>query len=353
MDTKKQTTAEREKYTATGRMLTAAWLCLVALLVVFAPDLNQWAIAAESPVVEQRVEPLTATLAMVAERLGISGTRQTVETAVHHFYDEPLVLGAREAVSEVASLPPVPQQTAALATTGDERATDQVVSAADAGEFSPTRVLLVGDSSIQAGLGTKLERRLETYDNVAVDRFGLHSTGIARPDYFDWNEKLAELMDEFHPDLVIAYWGDNDCQGLSTKDGEFVAHFGTDEWDAEYGRRIQAIVKQIRDHGSHAVIIGMPIMRSKSFSKRIERLNGVVQQATEAAGGYYLPTWDMCADADGKYMASVEFQDKTRIIRAGDGIHLSTHGAAYVAYKICEELEKIFKLVPPTEENAS
>jgi hypothetical protein len=350
MDMKKQEIEEPQRITAASRLLTASWLILAALLVVFAADLNQWAIAAESPVVSQRIAPLTQALASAAERLGISGTRQAAEISIHHFYDEPVVIGAREAVSEMASPPPVQQVDAAVAASGDEAAQNQLVAAAEAGQFSPTRILLVGDSSIQAGLGTKLERRLEDYDDVTVDRFGLHSTGIARPDYFDWSEKLAELMGEFNPDLVIAYWGDNDCQGLSTKEGEFLAHFGTDEWDVEYGRRIESIVKQVSAAGSNMVILGMPIMRSKSFSKRIERLNGVVEQATEAAGGYYLPTWDMCADADGNYMASVEFQGKTRIIRASDGIHLSTHGSAYVAYQICKELEKTFELAPPAEE---
>lgn len=349
MDTKKQETDEQQRTTSVSRVLAASWLILAALMVVFAPDLNQWAIAAENPNVAQRIEPLTAALSTAAGHLGVAQTRQAVEASIHHLYDEPVIIGAREAVSEVASLPPAPQVNSSTLNSGDKAAPEQVAAAASAAKFSPTRILLVGDSSIQAGLGTKLERQLETYDNVIVSRFGLHSTGIARPDYFDWNDKLAELMDDFEPNLVIAYWGDNDCQGLSTKEGEFVAHFGTDEWDAEYGRRMEAIVKQIRDHGSQVVIIGMPIMRSKSFSKRIERLNGVVKQATEAAGGFYLPTWDMCADAEGKYMASVEFEEKVRIIRASDGIHLSTHGSAYVAYKICEELEQLFAMTPAAE----
>jgi hypothetical protein len=156
-------------------------------------------------------------------------------------------------------------------------------------------------------------------------------------------------MAEFGPDLVIAYWGDNDCQGLSTKEGDFVAHFGTEEWDVEYGKRIERIVGLIRDRGSEAVIIGMPIMRAKSFSKRIERLNGVVEEATENAKGYYLPTWDICADEDGDYMASVVYGGQERIIRASDGIHLSSHGADYVADEICQLLENWFSMVAKDE----
>lgn len=350
MDKKIETNGESvRRHTSVSRGLAAGWLVLAALLVVFANDLNQWAVAAESTSAQSKVLPVTQVLLGLANGTGIARTRQAVEAAVHQLYDDPLVVAQRRTTALSTSALPVTPVVGIAATTSSE-APQQVQAQAADPKFTPTRVLLVGDSSIQAGLGTKLERRLETYENTEVNRFGLHSTGLARPDYFDWNDKLTELMGDFSPDLVIAYWGDNDCQGLSTKQGDFVAHFGTDEWDTEYGYRVEQIVGLIRGNGSEVVIIGMPIMRSKSFSKRIARLNGVVEQATEEAGGHYLPTWDICADEDGNYMASVEFEGKDRIIRAGDGIHLSNHGAEYVAFKICEVLEGWFNMVAKEEE---
>ena len=72
--------------------------------------------------------------------------------------------------------------------------------------------------------------------------------------------------------------------------------------------------------------------------------------AVDAGGGFYLPSWDMCADEDGKYMSSVDFDGKVRIIRASDGIHLSSHGAAYVADGICKILEEEYSIVPRAAE---
>jgi hypothetical protein len=92
-------------------------------------------------------------------------------------------------------------------------------------------------------------------------------------------------------------------------------------------------------------MVGMPIMRSKKFSNQIEILNSVVEDAALEAGGMFLPTWEITSDDKGEYMASVNFEGKDRMIRQGDGIHLSEHGAEYVAYHLIEMLKDKYVLV--------
>ncbi len=341
-------------HVAPARVLLACWLLLLVLLLAFATDAARWAEGAESAMVRAGAKPAARALLAVSSVVGLAEARERAVNAVTQFYEAQARSGARyQALATAAAAEPAVQPPATPAV--NEGATDSAAAGAVAmaeTQFRPSRVLLIGDSSIQAGLGTQIERRLEEYDGVSVLRFGQHSTGLARPDYFDWWEKLRELKQEFEPDLVIAYWGDNDCQGLSTREGGLVAQFGNDEWDEEYGRRVIDIVELMREGGGGAVIVGMPIMRSKSFSRRIARLNGVAEAATIAAGGVYLPTWEMTSDEEGEYVSSVEFEGKLRIIRAGDGIHLSTHGSAYVADGICRMLEEHFELTPGDVEAA-
>lgn len=339
-------------HVAPSRVLLACWLLLLALMLAFATDVVRWADSADSEVVRAGALPVGGTLLAVSSAVGLAHAREGAVGAVARFYEAQSRRGARhQALATAVELGPVAQvssasgmeQGATGGTAGGAAAvTDELVR--------PSRVLLIGDSSIQAGLGTQIERRLEEYKDVTVLRFGQHSTGLARPDYFDWWEKLSELKQEFEPDLVIAYWGDNDCQGLSTREGGVVAQFGNDEWDAEYGQRVRDIVELMREGGGAAVIVGMPIMRSKSFSRRIERLNSVAETATTDAGGMYLPTWEMTSDEKGNYVSVVEFEGKVRVIRAGDGIHLSTHGSAYVADGICRALEEHFGFAPQSVE---
>ena len=344
-------------YTPPRLLLVWSWVILALLLVVFAKDIRSWAIAAETPL-QEKLLPASEVLADAAEDAGVAPVREGVQGAVQGIYAGSPALGEVKQPGQIASAPeqqtasnvPADESVPAVEPPFGAAAAEGVPSASAAqdeqpGLPAPKRFLLVGDSSIQSGLGTELERRLEELEGVTVLRFGLHSTGLARPDYFDWYAKLEELQAEFEPDVTIAYWGDNDCQGLSTIEGQFITRFGSDEWKETYGQRYEDIIALMKEDGGEAVIIGMPIMRSRKFRNQIEILNEVTEQATDNAGGTYLPTWGITSDDEGEYMATVEFEGKERMIRAGDGIHLSKHGSDYVAYHIIEMLREYFTLV--------
>ena len=55
------------------------------------------------------------------------------------------------------------------------------------------RVLLVGDSMIAGGVGIYLQRRLKKQAGFDVLRHGKSSSGLARPDFYDWFEIGADL----------------------------------------------------------------------------------------------------------------------------------------------------------------
>jgi len=326
-----------------SKALLAAWLIMAALLLVFARDVSRQADSTESPLLRPSTTTGAGLLLGVAQSLGVVKARESMQSAVHFVYDNPLMLAGRAYQVNTQHETITAQANDPVAST---EATAAPVINEPNSKSKPSSILVIGDSSIQGSLGLHIERKLEEYEDVVVHRFGQHSTGIARPDYFDWWDKIEELKAEYEPDLILAHWGDNDCQGLSSTEGEFLYHFNTDEWDAEYGRRIEDITRLMREGGCDAVLIGAPIMRSKSFSKKIERLNTVVEAAVTKAGGLYISTWDLTSDDAGDYMVSVEFEGKKRVIRAADGIHLSVHGAAYVADGICSFLEDHFTMVP-------
>jgi hypothetical protein len=204
------------------------------------------------------------------------------------------------------------------------------------------RVLIVGDSAIQAGLGTALERGLKQDKQAVVLRFAQQSTGLCRPDRFDWNKKLADLKEQFHPQLTIAEWGNNDNQAVFSSDGRLVAKFGTPEWDKVYAARVTAAVKLLSQDGGAVVLLGLPNMRDRQTAHKAEHINKVVEAAVTGAGGTFLSTWEMTSAADGKYLAAIEWEGKTRAMREGDGVHLSAHGAAYVVSKLLVKLDKLF-----------
>ena len=195
----------------------------------------------------------------------------------------------------------------------------------------PRRAMIVGSSSMEHGIGQSIEELVNEFGPVHFRNEGLRSTGLSRPDYYDWLSQARLFADEYRPDLVVAQFGGNDCQGTVDPDGDLVARWSTPEWDIEYGRRVTEFITDMRSRGAFVVIIGMPTMREERFRARIDVLNRVVQQACEAARVPFIDIRTLTSDEDGEYVDTVEINGEQRGIRSGDGVHLSWTGARYVA----------------------
>ena len=306
----------------------------------------------------------TAALARLGEASGLARLRAALEERKRALYEAELTVGGRQAppagaapTSDAASAEPesiaAPAPDAAL---GEPESESIAAPAPDAALGEPEsdpalavrRVMIVGASSIQTDLGRALEREIEDDLGVEVLRHGRHSTGMARPDYFDWNARALELKADFRPDLVIAQFGGNDGQGLTDRDtGRAVARFFTDDWDAVYGARLEAFVDLFSDDAVPVVILGMPAMRNAYHQSKMARINAVTRAASERAGAYFLDTFAMTADAAGKPLTRAELDGRPRVVHAADGMHLSRYGSDMVAAGIVDTLADWFEFTPP------
>ncbi len=112
-----------------------------------------------------------------------------------------------------------------------------VPSAAD-----PAEVLIVGDSD--AGTFGPYLKTLVDQTGIATTQLEYKtSSGLARPDFFDWPSFMRQIVPQANPDIVIATFGGNDAQGLRNVDKTWAVDHapasGADDsdWKAEYGAR--------------------------------------------------------------------------------------------------------------------
>ncbi len=94
-------------------------------------------------------------------------------------------------------------------------------------------------------------------------------------------------------------------------------------------------------------VLGMPIMRSPSFRRKMERLNTVVETAVRSEGEMFVSTWAWTSNSAGEYTAVLEIDGDDEVIRADDGIHMSVVGAEYLADQVIEALRGPFELPEP------
>jgi hypothetical protein len=210
---------------------------------------------------------------------------------------------------------------------------------------SKQRVLVIGASSIQFALGVELERAFPRYEKVKVKRFGQLATSLARPDFFNWQEKAKTLIGEFKPDLVVTNFGGNDAQDILRADGSKVL-YSSPEWEVAFEGLVTELIELGRSQGADTVMIGMPVMREDPFTEKMRRLNASMKKATEAAGALYVSTWELSSNAKGEYLTQVSFGGKRGLMRTSDGVHYSKLGAQLVVEATLELIERRFHFVP-------
>ena len=149
---------------------------------------------------------------------------------------------------------------------------------------------MIGDS-LAAGLGVYMERVLRPA-LVRVSRQGRISTGLARPDYFDWPVALSEIVDNFQPDLIVIMLGENDNQALRNAAGREEQPVGTFDWPQAYGERVEDFMRLATSKGARVVWVGLPIVSDKGRWGIVERQNMVFDDSAGTVDDVaFLDTW--------------------------------------------------------------
>jgi len=207
---------------------------------------------------------------------------------------------------------------------------------------NPLQMLLIGDSMMGDGLGTMLLRVADDDPAIAADRHFKVSSGMSRPDFYNWPAQLDELFAAGDYDAVVVMMGTNDAQNFQI--GDIVYDFRTDAWSQIYRDRVRVFLDKLCAHSEHVYWIGEPPMRSAGFNDRMQYLNQLVQ---DACGSHprarYISTIPILGDSNGNYSTSLTVNGKAIQARNdGDGIHLTRAGGQLVADRIFELIRQDF-----------
>lgn len=203
----------------------------------------------------------------------------------------------------------------------------------------PLRVWIAGDSMWERP-GPKLVEALASTGVVDVlDLEVRYSTGLTRPDFFDWPAHAAARLAALDPEVVLFQVGPNDSQPL-VEGG--VAHPPlSDGFNRAYAARVRTLMELLAGDGRQVLWIGLPPMRSDGFDQRMGDLDGAY--ATVAAtidGVQHISTRALFSDAAGDYAEYLPGPDGTpRPMRNRDGIHLSEDGARRLAALLFDQLD--------------
>lgn len=235
------------------------------------------------------------------------------------------------ATSSVATSTPAPIAPAPATTTTTAVVTfPDVPRPAPLGPAAPLRAWFGGDSLAQ-GLGLAFERWVDGEQFAQLDGKGVISTGLARPDVYDWARDIALALESGAHDVLFVLLGANDAQPLRDDRGA-VIEFGSAEWVADYRLRVAALMAQADAAQTRLVWIGLPPARTDVLDAKLSVITAAVAAEAKLHAAVAYVDLRTALAPNGQYDAYCTRPDEHPFLcRTNDGVHFTPDGYRYVA----------------------
>uniref|UniRef100_UPI002ADD4A8E DUF459 domain-containing protein n=1 Tax=Tepidiforma sp. TaxID=2682230 RepID=UPI002ADD4A8E len=152
------------------------------------------------------------------------------------------------------------------------------------------------------------------------------SSGLWRPDFFDWPAYLAAEMARYDPDVVVFMVGANDANQVTSSE--------------VYAARVGAVMDLLYRPGRVVVWVGQPNMGRPDLAASIPRINAIFQeQAAARPWVLYLDTWTLTSAPGGGYTDTLPDEyGIPRLARLSDGVHFTPAGGRILALAVVAAL---------------
>ena len=234
----------------------------------------------------------------------------------------------------------------------EPRQTDPPVSEVEAAEprsdgpptaDNPARVYIVGDSD--AGTFGPYLQQLVDGTTLATTQLNYKvSSGLARPDFYNWPDELAAALPAVDPDIIVATFGGNDAQGLSAFQEELQFVVGDPvaneaEWSTEYTKRAGDVMDLLLEGERTVIWVGIPNDDNPDVTARLAIQDRAAKAAAAARPGVtFIDTWARFSGREGNWAEFVidPRDGEGKDVRASDGFHLNVNGAEILALDIAQ-----------------
>lgn len=209
---------------------------------------------------------------------------------------------------------------------------------------NPLRVLIIGDS-LGLDLGQALQADLAGTGVVNATLDGKESTGLTRPDYFNWPAELQADLPRYNPEVVVIMMGANDPQDFP---GPPDIPYGTPQWDQIYTQRVQSFMAEAASGGAKVLWVGQPPMATPGRSAAMVHLDGIYQaQAAQNPAVTYLSSTAVLGTPQGQYTPYLTINGTQEQVRTTDGTHLAPAGSELLAQSVMTAMRNQLHIALP------
>lgn len=214
----------------------------------------------------------------------------------------------------------------------------------------PIRVLLTGDSLMES-LGPQMRSSLSGYTNMTLIPIGKKSTGLSRPDFYNWPKVLKEHLVADKPHLVIMWVGTNDPQGIYGMSG--LGEPCSRAWQLAYLGKVREVFRLVQQHKARLILMGPPTVAEAKLDSQLAQINKLMAWAcknweNKYGGVCYVDTRAIMSDGRGRYISAGEVPGgQSAVLRTQDGVHITTEGNRRVMHHllpyVSRELRRCFQ----------
>ncbi len=219
--------------------------------------------------------------------------------------------------------------------------------------FSPQKKmkLYFGGDSLMGTVGLAMEQIGPRTGVMTVEPADFHiSTGLNRPDAFNWFSHLTEMLKAEDPDVVSLMFGGNDADAYMSglpENAKQSEHFGDAVWEQEYRRRVGGMMDlATQKPGRFVIWMGEPQMEESALNEKIIKLNEVYKTEAAKRPGrvIYLDLYSLFSPNGAKYSDTITVGGVKKVVRAPDGVHITMEGGAVVSGEVLKLLARQYDL---------
>lgn len=205
------------------------------------------------------------------------------------------------------------------------------------------RVLLIGDSNFFGSLGHTLRLGLEAEGHTVLLR-GKASSGLARPEFFDWFAESERLIAEFRPTVIITMLGANDVQRITWPALSDKVFFKDEPaWRRAYFGRVRQFMKHLVEDGRRVFYLSPT---NRGWKIAVDAVTKVREIQSRAALGLNGLTWidmfPLSSHEDGSWLRAARDENGQMVwYRRADRIHLTAEGGKLVGERVLAELKRL------------
>lgn len=211
----------------------------------------------------------------------------------------------------------------------------------------PLRVYLAGDSLAevpgQEYLNLVTGVKAITVPNGVDKKI---SSGLSRPDYFDWPARILSQVKTIDPNAVVLTFGANDDQTVVAPDGKRHG-FGSPGWVTEYRRRVGGLMDALVSQNRTVFWVGIPVVRDPARWAHYQLIDEIYSSEAAARPGkvFFIDTTPIVAGPQGEYEDFLaDASGQTRRVRSADGIHVERPGGRLIADAVLAKMHEVWDL---------